>query len=143
MYCKVRVYLINDDFSQEYADQHNQGKESELNRLYEWEDELDIKQDVESVQQFEGAEIVLQGTMPNGEAFSEEVKDMRKFVLFDKQGAPIAQIACSEELFDRFEEERSDLLELKLFLRDRMPLSNPIPGIDISASHYPKSLIFE
>lgn len=143
MDCKVRVYLINDDFSQEYADQHNQGKESELNRLYEWEDEMDIKQDIDQVQSFENSEIVLQGTMPNGQAFNEEVKEMRKFVLFDKEGTPIAQIACSEILFDRFEEIRTDALELKLFLKDRMPLSNPIPGIYIAASHYPKSLIFE
>lgn len=143
MDCKVRVYLINDDFSQEYADQHNQGKESELNRLYEWEDEMDIKQDIDQVQSFENSEIVLQGTMPDGQAFNEEVKEMRKFVLFDKEGTPIAQIACSEILFDRFEEIRTDALELKLFLKDRMPLSNPIPGIYIAASHYPKSLIFE
>lgn len=143
MDCKVRVYLINDDFSQEYADQHNQGKESELNRLYEWEDEMDIKQDIDQVQSFENSEIVLQGTMPNGQAFNEEVKEMRKFVLFDKEGTPIAQIACSEILFDRVEEIRTDALELKLFLKDRMPLSNPIPGIYIAASHYPKSLIFE
>lgn len=143
MNCKVRVYLINDDFSQEYADQHNQGKESELNRLYEWEDEMDIKQDIDQVQSFENSEIVLQGTMPDGQAFNEEVKEMRKFVLFDKEGTPIAQIACSEILFDRFEEIRTDALELKLFLKDRVPLSNPIPGIYIAASHYPKSLIFE
>ena len=42
MHCTVRVYLHNDHFSQEYADEHNNGQESELNRRFEWEDELEI-----------------------------------------------------------------------------------------------------
>lgn len=144
MHCTVRVYLHNDHFSQEYANEHNNGQESELNRKYEWEDELEIKQDVLKVQELVEDEVVLQGTMPDGVAFNETVKNMRRFILFDAEGTPIAQIACSECLFDTFEEVvGEDRMELCVYLKDREPLSNPIPGIYIAARDYPKSLIFE
>lgn len=144
MHCTVRVYLHNDHYSQEYADEHNQGQESELNRKYEWEDELEIKQEVQSLEVMESSEVQLQGTLPDGKAFNESVKDMRRFILFDASGTPIAQIACSECLFDSYEENRSHQgFELKLYLKDREPMSNPIAGIYIAARDYPKSLIFE
>jgi hypothetical protein len=143
MKCTIRVYLNNDDFSQEYADQHNNGQESEMNRKFEWEDELAITPEVERVEVHENADYVLQGQMPNGEAFSETIGAMRKFVFYSSDGVPVAQLACSELLFESYEELRDAELEFKLFLKDREPLSNPIPGIYIAARSFPKSLIFE
>ncbi len=144
MHCTVRVYLHNDHFSQEYADEHNNGQESELNRRFEWEDELEIKQAVVRVEEFVEDEVVLQGTMPDGAPFHETVPNMRRFILFDEEGTPVAQIACSECLFDTFEEiVEGDNMEVRVYLKDREPLSNPVPGIYIAARDYPKTLIFE
>ncbi len=144
MNCTVRIFLLNDDFSQEYADQHNNGQESELNRRYDWEDELQIKIPVIRFEEYKNDVFVLQGTLPDGKDFLEEVPNMRKFVFFGTDEVPVAQIACSELLFESFRDEvKGDELEFNLILKDREPLSNPVPGIYIAARDYPKSLIFE
>jgi hypothetical protein len=142
MKCTVHVYLLNDDFSQEYADERYEGNESELNRKHEWEDEMDITGDIDSVDEVESGVIPLIGTLPDGKEFSEEVGDMRIFTLSFK-GEGVATIACSEKLFDTFEQEEKDGdLKLHLYLKDREPLSNPIPGIYIAAQDFPKALVF-
>jgi hypothetical protein len=143
MKCTIRVYLKNDDFSQEYADERYNGEESEMNRKFEWEDELVITQDVAEVQMESDSNVVLQGQLPGGSAFNEDVPLMRKFIFRDAEGTPVAQLACSEVLYDSHEEKKDEGLEFKLFLKDREPLSNPIPGIYIAARHFPKSLILE
>ena len=43
MKCSIHFFLLNEHFSQGYADSHNQGEESELNRKYLWEDEMEVK----------------------------------------------------------------------------------------------------
>ena len=49
MNCKIHVYLLNEHFSQEHADAHYNGEESENNLKYEWEDEFAITSTVESI----------------------------------------------------------------------------------------------
>ena len=142
MKCTVHIYLLNDDFSQDYADERYEGKESELNRRYEWQDELEIKATVSEVTARENGSVFLRGEMPNGEPFDEEIAEMRILELKD-DGEIMAEISCSEVLFESYnvEEKGSELL-VHLYLKDREPLSNPVPGVYIAAQKFPKSLVF-
>lgn len=141
MKCKAHIYLLNDDFSQEYADERYEGNESELNRRYEWQDELEIKADVSEVHERENSSVFLRGQLPDGSQFDEEVNEMRILELKNNNEL-VAELSCSEVLFDSFElEESDDTLTLRLYLKDREPLSNPVPGMYIAAQKFPKSLI--
>ena len=42
MKINAHFYLLNDDFSPEYAEANHGGKESDNNPLYEWEDEFSV-----------------------------------------------------------------------------------------------------
>lgn len=137
----IHFYLLNDDFSQEYADMHNDGKESEMNRLYEWEDELEITAPVDEVKVEEG-EYVLRGQ--RGESVFEEVIPEMSLFKLESDGKLIATLACSSLLLNEYKKEDvGGNLILKVYLKDKEPLSNPIPGVYIAAKHFPESLIEE
>ena len=97
MNCKVHFYLLNDDFSVEHAEANHEGKESENNRLHEWEDELDITTEVTGMEMHEGASFPLQGQHPDGKDFHFDIKGMRLFELLGEQKTVLG---CSESLFD-------------------------------------------
>lgn len=134
----IKVNLLNDDFSQEYADQHNQGKESELNRHYEWQDELEVTSNVKNIEEIKNGVYTLAGTMPDGRQFSYEVPKMRLFSIQSSDSMDLL-IGCSESLLADYNIVGVELLEI--FLKDYEPLSNPIPGVYIAAQEFPKDLI--
>lgn len=142
MNCTVHFYLLNDDFSIEYANERYNGEESEFNRRYEWEDEMNIKGNATKIEVTVNASVPLQGTLPNGNSFSEELTKMRVFqVLSDKE--VIASLSCSEILLDSFTiDEQGEDITLKVYLKDKEPLSNPVAGMYVSAHEFPKSLSF-
>lgn len=139
MNCKVHFYLLNDDFSVEHAEANHKGKESENNRLHEWEDELDITTEVTGMEMHEGASFPLQGQLPDGEDFHFDITKMR---LFELAGEQKTILGCSESLFDSYEWLEGDNYTLKIYLKDYEPLTNPIPGIYITAQEFPKELMF-
>lgn len=134
----LKVYLINDDFSQEYADTHNEGKESELNRHYEWQDELEITSDVKNIEEIKNGTYTLAGEMPDGRQFSYEVPKMRLFSIQSSDSMDLL-VGCSESLLHDLKIDGNELLEI--YLKDYEPLSNPVPGIYIAAQEFPKDLI--
>ena len=140
MTCRIHFYLLNDHFSQEYADEHNNGEASELNRRYLWEDEFEIKAEVTNVAARRSETYPLQGQ--NGsEAFTEEIPDMRLFYVQNKE-EPVALVGCSEVLLDSYSiEESGETLVLTVFLKGEEPLANPVSGIYIATKDFPKSLI--
>lgn len=139
MKCTVQFFLLNEHFSQEHADAHYNGKDSENNRKYEWEDELVITTSVDSIETHEGASFPLKGTLPDGKDFEHSVQDMR---MFELKGEVPAFVGCSESILDSFEVEYSEELRLKVFLKDFEPMANPVPGIYIAAQEFPKELVF-
>ena len=143
MRCKVHFFLLNDDFSQEYADMHYDGKESEMNRRFEWEDELGITADVSKWNELTTTEVPIAGVLPDGEQFEEILPNMRSIELFEGDTL-VARLAASEILIDRIQyEENEDDLAISVYLKDKEPLSNPVPGIYIAAQDFPARLIFE
>lgn len=140
MKCTVRIYVLNDHFSQEYADIHNNGEDSELNRKYRWQDELSITSEVKSIEMIENATYPLQGVMPDGGAFSIDVAKMTLFCI-SSQDADDVYVGCSQSIIDSYEIVEGDEFELKIFIKDDEPLANPVPGIYIASKEFPKELI--
>lgn len=143
MNCSIHFYLLNRDFSQEYADEHNDGNESELNKRYEWEDELEINVPVNEVITHESSIYPLQGELSNGEEFRFDIKDMFLVELMTSHDSGKVIIGCSNSLLDKYSIEEEDELKIRVYLKDYEPLSNPIPGLYIAAKDFPKELIEE
>ena len=139
MKCSVHFYLMNDHFSKEHAEANYGGNESELNRQFEWEDELNITTDIDEVIFHQGAVYPLRGETPEG-AFSYDVGDMNLFELKSKEDGS-TYVGCSASLMDSYELKDDGEFVLNVLLKDFEPMSNPVPGIYISAQAFPKELI--
>ena len=84
----------------------------------------------------------MQGDLPDGTPFDNEVSDMRLFEIVNKNQR-IARIACSESILSHYEiEELKTTIVLNVYIKDNEPLANPIAGIYIAAQEFPKELIF-
>ena len=141
MKCKIHIFLLNDDFSIEHAEANHDGKESENNRLYEWEDELNITTDVVGMEEHQDAIYPLQGQFPDGKDFKFEIAGMR---LFELKGEQQTIVGCSESLLSSFEwTEAEHMFVLKIYLKDYQPLTNPISGMYFTIQEFPKELIFD
>lgn len=140
MKCTVHFYLLNDHFSKEHADANYDGEESELNRKFEWEDELKITTDVDSVEFHENASYPLSGETSEG-PFTYDVKSMNLFELKSAENES-TYVGCSASVMDSYELiNGDDTIALKVYLKDFEPMSNPVPGIYIAAQEFPKELI--
>jgi hypothetical protein len=139
----AHFYQLNDDFSQEYADQHNSGNDSELNRRYDWEDELELTNDIVRVDVRLHENYVLHGEFSDGESFAEQVPDMLCFDAVGSDGS-LTILACSHAILDSYTLDKlHGQFLLKVFINDYEPLSNPLPGVYVAAQDFPKRLIRE
>ena len=140
MNCQIYVYLLNEHFSVEHAEANYGGEESELNRKYEWQDELEVTNEIQEVIMHKKAVYPIQGTMPDGEAFSHDVPEMRLFELKAEEGSTF--IGCSESILNNCEVDSSgDNHSIKIYIKDYEPMANPIHGIYIASQEFPKALI--
>ena len=143
MQCVVHVYVLNEHFSQAYADQHNNGNDSELNRKYDWEDELVITSDVQHIDTVRKGVYLLKGAYSSGNHFEYPVENMLLFEIHC-EGQPTTVVGASEEMVDRFScDKTSTNWEISIFLKDYEPMANPIPGIYIASQSFPSELIRE
>lgn len=141
MTCRIHFYHLNDHYSQEYADMHNSGEPSEMNRKFLWEDEFAIKTEITDIEVRENTTYPLQGTIGENEAFSEEIPDMRLFYMVNMD-QPIAVVGCSEVLLKDFDiQKEDDEIVLSVEMKGEEPLANPVTGIYIASTDFPKSLI--
>ncbi len=140
MKCTVHFYKLNYDFSPEFAEAHHEGKPSENNRLYDWEDELAVKSEIVSFQVVDNQSYTLQGER-GGEPFEEEIKNVMLFKFTDENDVETV-MACSHSVVKEYKvEENGETLNLDVFLEELEPLTNPIPGVYIAVQEFPKSLI--
>ena len=139
MNCRIHLYLLNEHFSIEHADANHDGEESDMNRKFEWEDELNVK-NVLGVQEIENGVYVLQGSVSEGESFAYDVPKMRVFEIETAEGK--LQVGCSESILDSSElEKNEDEFSIKILIKDYEPMSNPVPGVFIAAQEFPKELV--
>lgn len=135
----ARFYKLNDDFSPEYAEAQNNGDPSQDNRLFEWEDELALKNDIKNIEVEENAVFTLRGVR-NGNEFEEQIEGMILFNIVGQDDS-VTQMACSQELIEKYEVNEGNDLQLEVYLKGEEPLSNPVPGIYIALQQFPKNLI--
>lgn len=133
----INVFMNNELYSQEIADAQNGGEESQDNKLYEWEDEMNLRGDIMEVDEEKDSIYSIRGEKGDGESFEIQVPKMRLFN-FIKEDNSVIQIACSESLYFDHELIINDKI-LSLFLKGE-PYANPIPGIYITSREFPKEL---
>lgn len=139
---RAHFYQLNDDFSQEYADIHNKGESSELNRKFDWEDELSLKNEIVKVEVQENSTYTLVAEI-NGEAFTEDVAGMTVFQIIGKDKS-VTLMACTAGILNSYDvTEAADEIALKVYINDYEPYANPIPGIYIASQDFPKKLIVD
>lgn len=142
MKCIVHVYLLNDNFSPEHAEAHFKGEESENNQRYDWEDEFAITSDVTAIVEHVNVAFPLIGQLPDGTDFSHDVEKMFLYEI-QSSDADSTYVGASMSILDSYSFDKTENgFEVKMFLKDYEPLSNPIPGIYIASKEFPKALIF-
>ncbi|MFM6934190.1 MAG: hypothetical protein ACKOXP_02010 [Flavobacteriales bacterium] len=141
MTCKIHIYLLNDLFSQAFADENHDGNPSIDNVKYEWEDELSISSDVQTVQELIGVDYPLMGMDENEQAFQYDIPHMHLFEIISAD-APSVYVGASQSIIDQAVLHRSEEgYKIEIFIKDYEPMSNPIPGIFIASKSFPKELI--
>jgi len=141
MKCTIHVYLINELYSQEYADQHHDGNPSEDNKEFDWEDELSISSNVITVEELKDEVFKLQGINQNNDNFSVDVFNMR-LAKITSDDAPEVFVGASESILDTMSIEKIEgEFLISIYLKDNEPHANPIPGIYIASKEFPKELI--
>lgn len=140
MKCTVHFYKMNYDFSPEFAEAHHEGKPSENNRLYDWEDELAIKSSVVTYEVVENGTFTLKGEK-GGEPFEEIIQNVMRFEFTDENDAVTVMVCSHSVVKDYSIEEKDSELNVEIFLEELEPLTNPIPGVYIAVQEFPKSLI--
>ena len=130
--------MNNELYSQEIADAQHNGEESEDNKLFEWEDEMNLKGEIMEVDVERDAEYAIRGEKGDGQVFEIKIPKMCIFN-FIKEDNSVIQIACSESLYADHELIINDKI-LTLFLKGD-PYANPIPGIYIASKEFPKELM--
>ncbi|MCE3294949.1 MAG: hypothetical protein K0R65_663 [Crocinitomicaceae bacterium] len=141
MILHLHFFLLNENFSPEYAEANHQGKETENNQKYEWEDELEIAH-VAKIEIFRKDNIQLEGYLPNEEFFSVQLTSMFVIDLTTENGEH-ARLGVSESILDHFEQsENAGETTLNVYIKDYEPHGNPVPGIYVASKEFPQDLVF-
>ncbi len=131
----IHVYLKNASFSEEYANENHNGGDSPENIRYEWEDEFAIRGDIDDVEIVRYTEYTLTGEQGEGNPFSITFPDVFQFHF--KIGDSITPIAISESALDEYTLDK-EKKKLFIYLNDNEVIENPIPGIYLLGSQFPK-----
>ena len=131
----IRVYLKNSSFSEEYAQEKYQGEDSPENIRYEWEDEFKLAGN--SVVLERNSTYLLAGERGESDAFSYDIKDVMTFVFVGDEGS--TPVVFSEKAVDEYILDTTNKT-VTVYLNDVEVIENPIPGIYIALSDFPKEL---
>lgn len=133
----VQVYLKNPSFSEEYAIEKHEGKDSPENIRYEWEDEFAIRGEFSDVEIQRYSEYTLSGEQGEGTPFHVVFSDVFMFHFVSKEG--ITPLVFPEAAVDEYvlDKERK---RLTVYLNYDETIENPIPGIYLFAKDFPKEL---
>lgn len=138
----LHFILVNSDFNQGLADDFSEGQETEDNIKHLWEDELKVSEPVKDFKIRNNATYTLAGYYPNGEEFSFDIWDMTIVDCITTDGKQM-QFAVSKKLLKKTEkivDAKNEETHLYFYLRDALPLENPMNGIYILRTDFPKEL---
>lgn len=133
----VSVFLKSSSFSEAYANEKHDGKDSPENICYEWEDEFKVLGDVVLKEVLRNQEFVLAGEMGEDETFSFTISDMMQFQ-FEGDGE-ISSLVFSERSVDEYVVDL-EKNKLTVYLNDIEDVENPVSGVYIAAADFPKAL---
>lgn len=133
----VSVFLKSSSFSEAYANEKHDGKDSPENIRYEWEDEFKVVGDVVLKEVLRHQEFVLAGEMGEDETFSFTISDMMQFQ-FEGDGE-ISSLVFSERSVDEYVVDL-EKNKLTVYLNDIEDVENPVSGVYIAAADFPKAL---
>lgn len=140
MKCIIHVYLINDLFSQQLADEQNGGKETADNRKHLWEDEFAVTKGFKELSVKRDDVFELSGALADGTEFNYPIKGCCLFVL-SSDGNPDTVLAVSESILHEYTTEnlKEDTI-LKIWIKDNEPYANPVYGVYVASKEFPKEL---
>jgi len=138
----LHFILVNSEFSQGFADDLHNGEESEDNIKHLWEDELKVSEPLKEFKIKNNAIYTLAGYMPDDTPFSFEIWDTTIVNCITTKGDEM-QFAVSKKLVKKTEvvkDEAKNETHLYFYLRDTHALENPMDGVYILKSDFPKEL---
>lgn len=138
----LHFILVNSDFSKGYADDVHNGQESEDNIKYLWEDEFKVSEPVKDFKIKNNSIYRLKGYMPDGKEFGYEIWDMTLVNCITTKEDEM-QFAVSKKLVKKTEvikDEKKNETHLYFYLKDSLPMENPMNGVYILKSDFPKEL---
>ncbi len=138
----LHFILVNSEFNKGLADDLYNGEESEDNIKHLWEDELLVSEPVKEFKILNNAIYTLAGHFPDDKAFSFEIWDMT-IVDCKTESGKTMQFAVSKKLLKKTEkivDETTKDTHLYFYLRDTIPMENPMDGVYIVKTEFPKEL---
>jgi hypothetical protein len=138
----LHFILINSEFNIGLAEDLYEGQESEDNIKHLWEDELKVSEPVKEFKIKNNTTYTLAGYYPSDEAFSFEIPEVTLVDCTTEAGA-VMQFAVSKKLIRKTEkvvDEKAGETHLYFYLRDAFPLENPMDGVYLLKSDFPKEL---
>ncbi|TND07819.1 MAG: hypothetical protein FD123_2809 [Bacteroidetes bacterium] len=140
MHVTITIKEINSAFSQEYADRNHEGQESEENIKYNWEDELEVSEDVADFTIHNNTEYALEG-MDGDKPFRFNIPGMCVCEC-KTAGGNISRFAVSRKLIRDTKKSvtKKGDVHFFFFLKDKHPHVNPFPGVYISKHDFPVEL---
>jgi hypothetical protein len=138
----LHFILVNSEFNQGIANDLHEGLETEDNIKHLWEDELQVSEPVKDFKIKNNAIYKLAGYYPDDTTFSFNIWDMTIIECVTESGNQM-QFAVSKKLLKKTEkvvDEKTKDTHLYFYLRDKLPLENPMNGIYILKTYFPKEL---
>ncbi len=138
----LHFILVNSEFNIGLATDLYEGQESEDNIKHMWEDELKVSEPVKDFKIRNNAIYKLAGYYPDNSQFSFDIWDMT-IVECNTESGNQMQFAVSKKLLKNTEkvvDEKSGDTHLTFYLRDTLPMENPMDGVYILKSDFPKEL---
>lgn len=142
MILHLHFILLNSEFNKGLADDLYRGEETEDNIKHLWEDEMQVSEPVKEFKIKNNAIYKLAGFYPDNTQFSFDIWDMTIVECFTESGA-MMQFAVSKKLIKKTEkitEEKSGDTHLYFYMKDKMPMENPMNGVYIIKTDFPKDL---
>ncbi|MES2590251.1 MAG: hypothetical protein V4608_00110 [Bacteroidota bacterium] len=138
----LHFILVNSEYNQGLANDLYEGQESEDNIKHLWEDEFQVSEPVKDFKIRNNAIYTLAGYFPDNTEFSFDVWDMTIVDCVTEQGKSM-QFAVSKKLLKKTEktvDDKNNETHLYFYLRDGLPMENPMNGVYILKQDFPKEL---
>ena len=137
----LHFILVNSEYNQGIADDLYEGQESEDNIKYLWEDEFKVSEPIKEFKIKNNATYMLAGYAGEN-SFSYEIPDMTICDCITESGNKM-QFAVSKKLLKKTEkivDDTKDETHLYFYLKDALPMENPMNGVYILKQDFPKAL---